>query len=506
MAGVDSYSCPGRSDGRTSIENQPPQALATSTQREKDADENDGGEDGSEEDNVPSLFDLAAPLCVEGSVVGFEQQLKEAATELTDLRKRFNDLRRAVSSHERETSRQVWALRPKPPPPPPAEVQDLSSTALAAALPTPSLVQAATDASFSACDLWAILQERIAVNEMDAEADSIREQREVERTRLVAEQDAAHERVQELDKAIPELKARIQRTRVEATLVVQRLCRAQDGYPADAALPTAAEVDAVVAMQARLLQSSPRELAVTEGRRRGELKQMSCPLCKCSLLFTESHTGSPYHQPLPGQRDGELNLLCSEPDAACAAADFQYQLPTGLRRCHTHDMGPYGGRLVLQNTCGGLPWGPPPRRVTVTLRKCSVVIADPSKIDAKQRCQTCKLAAEHSRDNEWDDADDDDDEYMLDTYGMSAAERMRKLQALPIFCVDCCEGAQSYLYCQGSRCGDGPMCSLGKREHLTEPFNLAPCGKCGTLRCANCYEESAGGDMGRCKRCSKRAR
>lgn len=491
------------------LENQPPQALDNYTQPEKIEHELDGSDDGS--DDFPSLFDLAAPLCVEGAVIGLHQKLEQAVTERADVRKRYKELCRAVDSHERETRKQLNALRPRSPLPPPADVEALSSTALAASLPTVSLSKAATDALLSASDLWTLLQERIATNEMTAEADRIREQRGIEHTQLVAEEDAAQERMQELDLAIPELKARIQRTQIEAVLIVQRLSRARDGFPADATIPTEAEVNAVVAMQVHLIQSKPVELAVIDGKKRGELKQMSCPLCR-SLMFTvAAHAGSPYHQPLPGHRDQEPNLLCSEPNAACAAADFQYQLPAGLRWCHTHDMREksHQGKLVLRNASGGMPWGPPPKQVTVTVRPCGVLFADPSKVDAKQRCQTCKLASQvGGRDNEWDGADDDDDEYMSMNYGMSAADRMRQLQALPIFCADCCEGAKSYLYCQGSRCGDGPMCSLGEKNNDGEhPFNLAPCGKCGTLRCDNCYDSEAG-EFGRCKRCGppKRSR
>jgi len=108
--------------------------------------------------DFPSLMDLAAPHCVEGAVAGMQRQLKNDKAEVAALSREGSMIRQALLDHRDTTRRLIRAVRPREPAPAPNEVQELSDAALAAAMPTRSLGEAAGAVQLTGEQLWTMLQ------------------------------------------------------------------------------------------------------------------------------------------------------------------------------------------------------------------------------------------------------------------------------------------------------------------------------------------------------------
>ena len=479
-------------------------------------------------ESIPSLMDLAAPHCVDGAVARMKRQLKHDQTEVEALNAEVHDLVVALETYRRETSRDLKAVCPREPPPVPREVQALSDAALAAAMSTPSLGEAATAAQLTGSELWTFLQKQIADHEVAAEVVRITAERAVEESRLVTRQHAAKERRDALRVEMLELTECIKRTRIEVDLQVRLLMTKHELVPPDACA-------AVVAHQEWITQASPKELSVRTGKKKGELAEMGCPVCAIPMrvhALDASNAERAQRRRRGGRR--EPSLRCVNPD--CAVCGFSFVLPPHVQWCHTIEMRALsGGKLTLK---GFQPysWGEPPKQVHMSLPECTSLFVDKSAAVKGAHCLTCKFGAGFSYDDDRCGLDSPDDSSIYDGMNMedeaSAAEarlavkelgvkchscRVRGAHSpdcplspenLPMFCRGCRQAGKAYLYCRGSRCGAGPVCSMdiSQPEKISlDLCDLKPCQRCSKLRCWSCYEESPGGESGECPPCGRKS-
>lgn len=511
--------------------------------------ESDGesmGESEGESDyvNVPSLMELAAPHCVDGAVASLEREITQISRERLALKGQEQKLTQEISSQRAQTQKLVRAVHPRKPPPPPDDVQAVSAAALAEAMPTPSLSEAAAGAQLTASQLWTILHETIADNEMLAEKARIQERGSAEEEVLVQKLKAIRVTRAELAEQLPVLRQRVKQTRIEVALQVHCLLRTRE-------LPSEATHAAVASHQEWLDGARRAELPMRTGKAKGELGAMECPLCKSRMhvhaLDRPAAEASPATSSSQTQQSAQPPqrpaLRCGNPD--CEACGFTFLLPGFLRWCHSRDMRERsavderdikkvtarceGGSLVL-SPFQLFSWGVPPKESRFTLPACTSLFVAPGTVPEAAHCMTCKFHAgfSYESEDEWfdgsfDEHDDDDPQHASSSRQVSksgVAKKCRECRVrgghapgcqlspenLPMFCADCREFGKAFLYCGSSRCGAGPLCSVAAGRPIKkydDVCGLQPCSKCSALRCWNCYEESPGGEMGECTRCGR---